>query len=135
MSGTREPWWRRWFGSRSERAAERYLVGRGMRILARNVAYRDGEIDIVAEDAGAVVFVEVRSTEGDDFEKISQSVNAAKQRKLTQAALAWLTEAGLLEHSARFDVVLISWPPGVREPRIEHLPHAFEATGRWQMWS
>ncbi len=135
MSDPREPWWRRWFGSRSERAAERFLTGLGMRILARNVSYRDGEIDLVALDGPEVVFAEVRSTAGDDMEKISQSVDAAKQRKLTQAALAWMQEAGLLEHSARFDVLLLSWPKGASEPRIEHVPHAFEAAGRWQMFS
>jgi putative endonuclease len=135
MAGKGEPGRRRWLGARSERAAEQFLARLGMRILARNVHYRDGEIDLVALDGSEVVFAEVRSTESEDLERVSQSVGASKQRKLTQAALAWLTENGLLEHSARFDVVLISWPPGQREPLIEHIPHAFEASGQGQMFT
>ena len=39
------------------------------------------------------------------------SVDGVKQRKLTDAALAFLSKHHLLDHPARFDVVAISWPP------------------------
>ena len=49
MSGSpRSPWWRRWFGSRSERAAARYLKGQGLRLVARNYQCAHGELDLVA---------------------------------------------------------------------------------------
>jgi hypothetical protein len=41
----------------------------------------------------------------------------------------------LLEHSARFDVLAISWPTQKTEPTIVHYPHAFDATDRFQMYS
>ena len=131
----RKPWWRRWFGTRSERAAARYLRRQGMRVLARNVNTRFGEIDLVALDAGCVVFVEVRSTEGDDPARPAESVDEAKQRRLTDAALDYLRRNRLLDYPARFDVLAISWPAGRREPTVEHHRHAFEAAGRWQMYS
>jgi putative endonuclease len=134
-SPARKPWWRRWFGTRSERAAARFLRRQGMRILARNVVTPQGEIDLVALDAGCVVFVEVRSTGQADVSWPEESVDDAKQRRLTACALDFLRHQRLLEYPARFDVLAISWPAGQREPRIVHHRQAFEAVGRWQMYS
>jgi putative endonuclease len=135
MSLARWPVWRRWFGSRSERAAARFLRRLGYRVLARNVNLPVGELDIVALDGRTLVFVEVRSTEGEGVERPAASVDAVKQRKLTDAALAYLSRHRLLGHPARFDVVAVSWPPNRREPRIVHFPDAFEAVGRFQMYN
>jgi putative endonuclease len=131
----RKPWWRRWFGTRSENAAAKYLKKRGYRILLRNYRCRYGEIDLVALDGKCIVFVEVRSTGGDDPAVPAASVNEAKQLRLTNLALAFLKEKRLLDHPARFDVLAVSWPAGRREPVIEHHPLAFEAVGRFRMYS
>jgi putative endonuclease len=131
----RKPWWRRWFGSRSERAAERFLRRLGYRIVARNYSCPHGELDLVAVDGRCVVFVEVRSTESADPSVPAASVDDAKQRRLTSLALHFLQRHGLLNHSARFDVLAISWPPGRAEPVIVHHQNAFPAVGRFQMYS
>jgi len=78
---TTHPWWRRWFGSRSERAASRFLRKLGYRILAHNFTCDLGEIDIIALDASCVVFVEVRSTEASDTRLAAESVDARKTAK------------------------------------------------------
>ena len=136
MSGPtpRLPWWRRWFGTRSERAAARDLRRRGLRVLVRNYSCPAGELDIVALDGDCLVFVEVRSTEGTDSDRPAESVDAVKQGRLTEAALHFLHRHRLLGHAARFDVLTVHWPPGAREPAVRHFPHAFEAVGRWQMY-
>ena len=134
-SPARRPWWRRWFGDRSERAAARFLRRHGCRLLARNYVCPLGELDLIAEQAGCVLFVEVRSTGGADAERPALSVDAAKQRRLTRLALHYLRQKRLLNHPARFDVITVTWPPGAREPRIDHHPQAFEAVGRGQMYS
>ena len=131
----RKPWWRRWFGSRSERAAERFLRRLGYRIVARNYSCRHGELDLVAVDGRCVVFVEVRSTESGDPSVAAASVNDAKQRRLTELALHFLQKHRLLNHSARFDVLAISWPPDRAEPVIVHHANAFPAAGRFQMYN
>jgi putative endonuclease len=131
---TRWPVWRRWFGDRSERAAGRFLKRLGYRVLARNVLSPAGELDLIALDGRTLVFVEVRSTEGGDLERPAASVDLAKQRKLTDAALAFLQKKRLLDHPARFDVIAVSWPPNQPEPRIVHYLNAFEAVGRFQMY-
>ncbi len=89
-------WWRRWFGSRSERSAARYLRTQGFRIIARNWTTPQGELDIVAVDEGCIVFVEVRSTAGDDTERPASSVDIVKQKRLTRMALQYLQAKNLL---------------------------------------
>jgi putative endonuclease len=134
-SEARKPWWRRWFGTRSERAAARFLRRLGYRILARNYSCPHGELDLIALDGRCVVFVEVRSTGVDDTERPAASVDDAKQRRLTRLALHYLQEHQLLRCAARFDVLALSWPPERREPTIVHHRQAFEAVGRFQMHS
>ncbi len=129
------PWWRRWFGTRSERAAARYLRKLGYRILARNYTCPLGELDLVALDGTCLVFVEVRSTESGDATRPAASVDAEKQRRLTRLALHFLQRKNLLNQTARFDVLAVSWPAKKREPTIAHYPNAFEATDRFQFYT
>jgi putative endonuclease len=131
----RPPWWRRWFGTRSERAAGRLLRRLGYRILKRNYSCTYGELDLVALDGRCIVFVEVRSTGADDPTRAAASVDAGKQKRLTRLAVHFLRAYKLLDHSARFDVLAISWPPDKREPLIIHHRNAFDAVGRFQMYS
>ncbi len=133
FSLTSMPWWRRWFGSRSEKAATRFLRDKGCRIVVQNWSCPIGELDVVALDGDCLVFVEVRSTEGTDHTRPALSVDLAKQRKLTKLALCYLQKYRLLNQNARFDVLTVSWPAEASEPTIVHYPHAFEATERFQM--
>ena len=127
--------WRRWFGQRSERAAAKFLRKLGYRILAANVADTEGEIDLLALDGGTLVVVEVRSRSVEDPSVAAATVNYPKQRKLTEATIRFQSRRGMLGTSVRFDVLAIAWPPGAREPTVRHIPHAFEATGRFQFFS
>jgi putative endonuclease len=124
-----KPWWRRWFGHRSERAAARFLKRLGYRIIARNYTCPLGELDLVAVDGACVVFVEVRSTESADSERAALSVDTDKQKRLTRLALHFIQRHRLRDHMARFDILAVSWPTNQREPRCQHYVNAFEALG------
>ncbi len=130
---SRWPWWRRWFGNRSERAAERFLRRQGYRILKRNYTCPGGELDLVALDGRALVFVEVRSTASADSSRPALSVDSEKQRRITHAAVHFIRRHRLRDPVCRFDVLLLCWPANESEPRIIHYPHAFEAVGKFQM--
>jgi putative endonuclease len=134
-SPARKPWWRRWFGTQAERAGAKFLQRLGYRIIARNYSCSRGELDLVAVDASCIVFVEVRSTGEEDAGRPASSVDALKQRRLTDLALHFLQKHRLLNHSARFDVLAVSWPAGERQPSITHYRNAFEAVGRFQTYS
>src|SRR5262249_39767904 len=109
-SPARKPWWRRWFGTRSERAAARFLRRQGLRVLTHNYTCPLGELDLIALDGSCIVFVEVRSTGTDDVERPAVSVDLAKQRRLTELAVYFLQQRRLLGRAARFDVLAVSWP-------------------------
>lgn len=136
---TRWPWWRRWFGQRSERAAARILRRMGYRILAANISVKGGELDLVALEKDTLVVVEVRSTAAaglEALERTAASVDYRKQCKITRATLRYLNSRRLLGRiPVRFDVLVLSWPPNAREPVVHHIRQAFEAQGRFQFFS
>lgn len=127
--------WKRWFGRRSERAAARHLRKLGYRILAANVYDVQGEIDLLVMDRDTLVVVEVRSTSTADPHRAAETVDRQKQRRLTAAAVRFLSRHGLLGVNLRFDVLAIAWPPDQRDPTVMHIPNAFEPTDRFQMFS
>jgi putative endonuclease len=130
-----KPWWRKKFGTRSERAAADFLKRLGYRILAENYRCSAGELDLVAQDGEVIVVAEVRSTEESNSLKAAASVDYVKQKRLTKLALHYLQEHKLLGHPARFDVLAVSWPAGDDIPAVTHFRNAFEAVGRFQMFS
>lgn len=128
-------WWRKLFGNRGERVAARFLRRRGFRILSRQWWTRWGEFDLIALDRDTIVFVEVKTRRDIRGGHPSEAVNRAKQQRMTRQALVYLKKHGRLDSRARFDVVTLVWPEGARQPRIDHLPNAFEPTGEGQFFS
>ncbi len=105
-------------GRRGEALAAERLVQLGYRLLDRNARGRPGEIDLVAEEGGAVVFVEVRSRATAAFGSAAESVTRDKQARLSRAALAYLAARGWLERPARFDVVAVDGPAGAEQVEV-----------------
>ncbi len=132
---TRQPRWRRWFGRRSERSALRFLSRLNFKIIGQNTFDRAGEIDLLAVDGDTLVIVEVRSSEFATHRELALSVDAEKQRRLTNAALRFLHRRQLKNIPVRFDVLTIRWPPNERKPDIRHYRNAFPAVGKFQMHS
>lgn len=79
-------------GNLGEKLARQFLVKKGYAIIGSNYRCPYGEIDIIARDGGFLVFVEVKTRTGTDLGIPEESVNAAKQAKLRQAALHYLQE-------------------------------------------
>ena len=104
-------------------------------VVARNERSEIGELDLVAVDDQTVVFVEVKTRQSWDAGHPAEAVDATKQRQLTRAALGYLKRHDLLEYSARFDVIAITWPQQQRTPTIEHIQGAFEPPGQGQMFN
>jgi putative endonuclease len=123
-------WWRGWtrplsLGERGERAAAKFLRRIGYKIISRGGGR--GELDVVAVDGRTLVFVEVKTRRGDDAGSPQAAVDLEKQRRITRAAARFLKRHELLDHSARFDVVAVTWPAEARRPTIEHFRAAFSA--------
>lgn len=111
-------------GDEGEALAAEFLVRRGFKILERNFRCRVGEIDIVARDDKTIVFVEVKARKNRLYGTPQLSVTPFKQRQISKAALTWLAKKGQLDVCARFDVISITFVG--QEPRLEHIPNAFD---------
>ena len=85
-----------------------------------------GEIDIVASEGGATVFVEVKTRIGEQFGGAAEALTSWKQRRLTQMAVDYLARHRLHDRPCRFDVVAIDMDDG--RPRIQVYAHAFDAS-------
>ncbi len=85
---------------------------------------RAGEIDLVAEIAGIVVFVEVKARRRPVDARPADSVTAYKRRRMMRAALAWLARRGWSDRPCRFDVVEV-WFGGAGLEEVRHLDDAF----------
>lgn len=96
----------------SEPRVQRWLEGRGWRTLASNAASRLGELDLIMDDGGTIVFVEVRYRRVATHGGAAASVDGRKQARLRRAAGAWLARRGWHDAPVRFDAVLVR---GVRE--------------------
>ena len=92
-------------GARAEDLCADLMRRAGLRIVARNWRCRHGEIDLIAEEGGTLVFAEVRMRSGSGFGGAAESVTAAKRERLLAAARLYLSRRR--EAPARFDVFLV----------------------------
>ncbi|WP_087131115.1 YraN family protein [Caballeronia pedi] len=109
-------------GDAFEAHALEFLQRRRMRLVARNVTCRGGEIDLVMlDERDALVFVEVRSRTSGRYANAAASIDARKRARLVLAAQHFLaTWRGALP-ACRFDVVAFD------AGRIQWMPDAFRA--------
>ena len=94
-------------GQAAEALAAAYLQAHGLGILARNVRFRGGEVDLIALDGDGIVFVEVRLRRDGRFGGAAASITPAKQRRVVLAARHYLSATGRHGDACRFDCVLL----------------------------
>jgi putative endonuclease len=126
---------RRLIGRRGEELAAAHLTRRGLTVLARNVHSREGEIDIVAAEPRAIVFVEVKTRRVSsaalsvpDTLQPLDALSARQRMRLRKLALAWLSE----QHESRphpamirFDAIGVLLDQRLRLLRLDHLEDAW----------
>jgi putative endonuclease len=111
-------------GEIGERAAEKHLRRRGLRLLVRNFRTERGEIDLIMRDGDCLVFVEVKTRSSEEWTRPAAAVDAGKRRRLSQTALDYLRRIKNPPVKFRFDIVEVLLTEGaVRE--VRHLPNTF----------
>jgi putative endonuclease len=106
-------------GARAESLCAQLMRAAGLRVLERNWRCRLGEIDLVAEERGMLVFAEVRMRSRPGFGGAGESVTAAKRQRLLAAARLYLARRpGAL---CRFDVFLVDGTA----PNVQWIRDAF----------
>ena len=105
-------------GRQGEAVAERYLLGLGYAIRARNIRLRRCEIDLIAFDPREqmLVFVEVKTRAADSLSyPIHSAITGRKRRALRLAVSRWVIREAY-DGPGRIDVVCVCG-----ERVVEHL--------------
>lgn len=119
---------RKVLGKEGEDLAARHLEKNGYTIVSRNFSCRYGEIDLVAEKAKELHFVEVKTRRDNRFIEPEEVVTGRKQAKLRNLAQIFLSDprsARFQEHEIYLDVVAIVLSPENRNHSIKHLTGVF----------
>ena len=112
-------------GDWGEAIAARHLEAKGYVILARQWRHGHGELDLIAEHSGVLVFVEVRARHGEAYGLPEETLGHAKRSKLMETARAWLVVNERLQSPARMDVIAIDLNARNEVRRITHYENAF----------
>ena len=112
-------------GDRHEDVALAHLERAGLTLIARNVNFRHGELDLVMRDGSGVVFVEVRYRGASRFGDGFDSISASKRARIIRAAQSFLAEnPTLANRPCRFDVVALT----DSDASPQWMQNAFEVT-------
>jgi len=106
-------------GREGEKRAENTLKRAGYKIIEKNFRSRFGEIDIVAEENGCLVFVEVKKRNTPNFGDPFNAINARKRQHLIKCAMFYLKSHNSFNRKTRFDVV------GIEGEQVKIIKNAF----------
>jgi putative endonuclease len=110
-------------GTWGEQRAAEFLENLGYTILDRNFHYGHGEIDLIADNKGTLVFVEVKTQKSETMGEAFTWVTRKKQRQIGRVALAYLTQNQIVDRDCRFDVIAVA--KDLDGVKIQHIVNAF----------
>lgn len=112
------------WGARGEALAWNFLMKHGYSILEKNYRTRFGEVDVIAEKRGTLVFLEIKTRRNESFGLPAEAVDWRKRQRLSRSAEAFLQAKRWENRTARFDILSILWD-GLREPQFSLIEDAF----------
>ena len=117
---------RRKAGNIGEDAVCGFLVRHGYEIIKRNFTVRGGEIDIIAEKADIIAFVEVKTRTIGSMTSAEEAVDLRKQRIIIRTAQAYLQNVAQ-PLQCRFDVAAVE-TEGDKVKKLRYYVNAFDAS-------
>lgn len=112
-------------GKIGEEAAVKHLQKKGLIIKYRNYRCRIGEIDIIAQDSGVLVFVEVRTLRSKYFGLPQESIGYKKMTKVRNVAQYFMQSKNIKNTDCRIDVIAVFINNDDQVKHIEHIKNAF----------
>ena len=113
-------------GRSGELIALALLLLKGYRLRHRNWRGPSGELDLVMEHRGGIVFVEVKTRSSQRFGGAGAAFDRAKRAAVTRTAASYLGRFGLWQRCCRFDLVAIERTGGLVGWRVRHMVDVFE---------
>lgn len=92
-------------GKDGEKFVEDYLIKNEYKILEKNFACAQGEIDIIALENETIVIIEIKTRTNKNYGLPSEAVTATKIRHMYQTAKYYLYMRNLLDENIRIDVI------------------------------
>lgn len=111
-------------GQKGEDLAARYLQRKGCRIVCRNYRCNIGEIDLVVEDSGVIVIVEVRTKRVPCMVHPEETITWTKATRLIRLAEHYLASRGQDDQPWRIDVIAVEMDSQDVPLRIERYQDA-----------
>lgn len=112
--------YKRDIGEFGEVVAINYLTSHGYELVNTNVKIRYKEIDIIVEDKGILVFVEVKTRISYTFGQADEAMTAQKINNLKQAAEIYLFNNNLDDKEVRLDFISVDLDKVRKTARIKH---------------
>ena len=114
-------------GAWGEALTANWLYIHGYAVLDHHVCYREGEIDLIAQEGETLAVVEVKLRTG-DFAAGSEAVTKRKQERVRKALGRYLSEHPEFDQFyIRYDVCQITAPQGMEteRPAVDYFENAF----------
>lgn len=109
-------------GAIGEKLALQYLLEKGFKLIEKSWRYKHKEIDLIMDDNGVLVFIEVKTRTGDYFGNPEDFVTKEKQNFLIQAANYYIDFTNF-DGQSRFDIVSVLHHGN--QVKIDHIQEAF----------
>jgi putative endonuclease len=110
-------------GAWGEDQALTYLISLGMKQLDRNFRIPEGEIDLILDDSGTLVFVEVKTRKSFNYGSPEESITRNKMQRIYKAAIEYLERNECGHAEWRVDVVAIQCTSRGEFLRLDHYPN------------
>lgn len=102
-----------------------FLLCKGYRFRHRNWRGAGGELDLVMEQRGEIIFVEVKARSSEDFGGAAAALDQKKKKNLTRVSAAYLGRFSLWERPCRYDLITIERIAGLVPWRVRHYRNVF----------
>ena len=119
MQIAQKNFYKKFLGRAGEIKAIDFLKKKGFKILKTNYKTHCGEIDVIAEDAKTIVFIEVKTRSNDEYGHPAEAVTPKKIEKYARVAQEYLIREKKTDSICRFDVIEIE------NGQINHILDAF----------
>ena len=113
-------------GEAGEKAAVKFLKAKGYRIIKTNFRTIFGELDAIARQSGAIVFIEIKTRTTDSLGPPYLAVTKLKQHHIVKNALFYLKSHRMLDVNWRIDIVSVKLYQDLRVENIELIENAVE---------
>ena len=112
-------------GDLGEKLSQKYLLDQGYKILTSNYRTKFGEIDLIVEERGLIIFIEVKTRTSGKFGRPMESVDYRKRETITRVAQYYMVSKGIGDLPIRFDVIEVYMDVGNKKYKLNHLENAF----------